>query len=123
MGRDSRKGHRREYDVIDSFCAAGFHWTKAQRSGQSVHDERRKWRIPGDLFLWHPHVGGFQAEVGGSKNISAEFAELRGCLIAGFRPLLVLWRKSGKIRKRWYYITEGDRFATVPELLEAARGL
>lgn len=121
MGRASRTGHRREYDAIDAFCAEGFYWAKTQRSGQSINKRRAALRLPGDIFLWNPVFGGFQVEVGGSKNINAEFRELRARLIAGFQPLLVLWRKSGKVRRRWYYLTEGERYPDVPTLLEAAR--
>lgn len=112
----SSKGTRREYDVIDSFIKHGFWYYKANRSGQCIKEERKPFRIPGDILVMHPEIAAFQIEVGGAgKRLGVEFAELRARLLPGFAPLVVMF-KGGK---RWYYFSEDERYPTVDALLAA----
>jgi hypothetical protein len=120
MPNNSRKGTAREYAVIDSFVDSGFWFIKANRSGQVIAERRAAARIPGDVFVWHPHYGGFQIEVGGAgKRLAREFEELRARLLIGFRPLVVMFTKgAGKKMQRRYYTSPDDRFDTITAMLE-----
>ena len=57
-------------------------------------------------------------EVGGAgKRLGVAFRELRESILPGFAPMVVRF----VARKRWYYVTEDDRFDAVEEALMALR--
>jgi hypothetical protein len=114
----SSLGTRREYDVIDTFIARGFWWLKANRSGQSIEKTRAAARIPCDVLFYAPNHGYVQVEAGGAgKRLAVTFTELRERLLPGASPMLVMFKN----RKRYYYISEDDRFDSLDDALDALR--
>jgi hypothetical protein len=110
-------GHRRVYDVIDTFCAAGFGWFKANVSGKSVHEERTKWRIPGDVIFCRFDML-VQCEVGGiGKRLAVSFAELDDDPLPGSHSMVIRFVKG----KRWYYVSPDERFAVLEDALDALK--